>query len=204
MIVSWLERAAAALVSIPAVYDLVQRAAGQPTVADRLKRAVERLGPAARVLDVGSSEGGFAARLALDPVFLDVDPRPLAALRRRRPGARAAAADATRMPFRDSAFDVTLCAAVSHHLDDGQLAAVVSELARVTRGHLVFLDALRNERRPLSRWMWRFDRGRHPRTVGEIGGALDRRFRLTGPEEFTVRHQYALWVGSPRPSSLGR
>jgi len=192
-----LERAAAALVARPAVYAVVQALAGQARVAARLGSALASLAPHGPLLDVGSAEGGFASRLGLDPFFLDIDLRPLAALRRRRPRSRAAAGDATRLPCRDSAFDVSLCVAVSHHLDDGQLERVVSELARVTRGHLVFLDALRNDRRSLSRWLWRFDRGRHPRTRSELQSVLERRFRLRNPEEFTVHHQYALWIGSP-------
>ena len=196
---TWLQRVAASLVSRPAIYDLVQRAAGQPRLAEHVSRAVSLLGPLGRLLDVGTAEGGFAARLGLDAVLIDLDPRPLAALRRKRPSARAAAADATLMPFGPDAFDVTFCLLVSHHLDDEQLRGVVSELARVTSRKLVFLDAVRNEERALSRWMWRFDRGRHPRTAREIGDALAEGFLPDAPEAFTVRHQYSIWVLSPRP-----
>lgn len=192
-----IERWASALVARPFVYDLVQNLAGQARVAGRLRATVASLRPT-RILDVGSADGGFAARLELDPVFVDVDPRPLAALLRRRPGSRAAAADATSLPFGDGAFDTSLCVAVSHHLDDGQLERVVSELSRVSRRHLVFLDALRIDGRPLSRWLWKLDRGRHPRTKGELRSALERGFSLASEEEFTVYHRYVIWVATPR------
>jgi SAM-dependent methyltransferase len=193
-----LEKWAARIVSHPAVYRLVQNLAGQARVAARLRSALAEAGPGARLLDVGSAEGGFAARLGIDPVFVDLDPRPLAALLRRRRGSRAAAADATALPFADGAFDVSLCVAVTHHLDDRQLELVVADLARVTRRHLVFLDAVRNDGRALSRWMWKLDRGRYPRTREQLREALERRFTLSPAGEFTVYHQYALWVASPR------
>lgn len=193
-----LERLAGRIVSNPAVYRLVQNLAGQGQVAARLRSALAELEPRARLLDVGSAEGGFAARLGVDPVFVDLDPRPLAALLRRRHGSRAAAADATALPFADAAFDLSLCVAVTHHLDERQLELVVADLARVTRRHLVFLDALRNDGRALSRWMWKLDRGRYPRTREQLRQALERRFTLSVAREFTVYHQYVLWVASPR------
>lgn len=191
-----LDRMAAALVSRPSIYAMVQILAGQRRVAGRLGDALAAL-PPGRLLDVGSAEGGFASRLGRDPVFIDLDPRPLAALRRRGRGSRAAAADAACLPFAARAFEVSACVAVSHHLDDFQLERVVAELGRVTSGTLLFLDALRNDGRALSRWLWRYDRGRHPRTLDQLSGALQRRFRLLEKHEFTIYHQYVLWVASP-------
>lgn len=191
-----LDRMAAALVSHPSIYAVVQTLAGQGRVAERLGEALAAL-PPGRLLDVGSAEGGFASRLRRDPVFVDLDPRPLAALRRRGRGSRAAAADAASLPFLDRAFDVSVCVAVAHHLDDAELERVVAELRRVTSGTLLFLDALRNDGRALSRWLWRYDRGRHPRTLAQLSGALERRFRLLEKREFTIYHQYVLWVAAP-------
>jgi len=194
--VTWTQRLAASLVSRPSVYGLVQALAGQGRVAARLREALASL-PAGRLLDVGSADGGFASRLDREAVFVDLDPRPLVALRRRGRGSFAAAADAACLPFPDRAFDVSVCVAVSHHLDDGQLERVVAELGRVTSGTLLFLDALRNEDRAVSKWLWRYDRGRHPRTRDQLREALERRFQLGEKREFTVYHQYVLWVASP-------
>jgi Methyltransferase domain len=192
-----LERWFGAIVSRPAVYAIVQNLAGQAEIAARLRDAIAELGPLPVFLDVGSAEGGFSSRLDANPVFVDLDPRPLAALLRRRPAARALAADAAALPFADAAFDASLCVAVSHHLDDGQLDRVIGELARVSR-RVVFLDALRNDDRAVSRWLWRFDRGRHPRTRDRLRGALERRLIVEREGAFTVFHQYALWVATPR------
>lgn len=191
-----LQRLAAALVSRPRIYDLVQNLAGQARAAARLRSVLERL-PHRQVLDVGSAAGGFALRLGVDPVCLDLDLRPLLALRRRNQASIAVAGDASRLPFQDAAFELTLCVAVSHHLDDATLARVVSELSRVTSRNLLFLDALRSDHRPLSRWLWRHDRGRNPRTLDELRASLERRFRLCEEQRFTIYHQYVLWVASP-------
>jgi SAM-dependent methyltransferase len=192
-----LERVAASLVSRPAVYRLVQTLAGQRRVAERLRRSLPEAPAGSRFLDLGSSEGSFAAYLRIDPIFVDLDPRPLLTLRTRRPGSRVVAADAGALPFPDAAFDVTLCVAVAHHLDDSLFERVAAEIARVTRSHFVFLDPLRDEKRAVSRWLWRYDRGRFPRTRAEIERRLASHFSLSPPEEFAVFHRYVLWVGAP-------
>jgi SAM-dependent methyltransferase len=193
-----LQRLAAALVSRPFVYDLVQNLAGQAKVAARLRVALERL-PPGRVLDVGSSGGGFALRLGVKPVCLDLDLRPLLALRRRGRPAAPVAGDAAQLPFPDRTFDLTLCVALAHHVEDDVLAAVTSELSRVAAGYLIFLEPVRNDARRISRFLWRYDRGRHPRTAEALLAALERDFSVTERERFAVYHQYLLCVARPRP-----
>jgi ubiquinone/menaquinone biosynthesis C-methylase UbiE len=192
-----LQRLASALVSRPLVYDLVQNLAGQARVADRLREVVHRL-PHERVADIGSAEGGFALRLGVDPVFLDLDPRALGALRRKAPGARAVAADASRLPLPDGRLDMVLCVAVFHHLDDATLAAAVPELARVCSGRLLLLEPLRNDRRRISRWLWRYDRGRHPRTRDDLVASLATHFRVEEQIAFAVYHEYLICVAVPK------
>ncbi|MEO8430292.1 MAG: class I SAM-dependent methyltransferase [Acidobacteriota bacterium] len=192
-----LQRVAASLVSHPRIYDLVQNLAGQAKVAARLRTRLEAL-PHRRVLDVGSSEGGFAARLGVGPVCLDLDPRALAALRRRELVTKAVAADASALPFPGGTFDLTVCVAVFHHVDDATLSRVVSELSRITSGHLLFLDPLKNDARGISRWLWKYDRGRHPRDRETLLRALGEHFRVVVAEEFAVYHQYLLCVAIPR------
>ena len=195
-----LQRLAGGLASRPFVYDLVQNLAGQAKVAARLRVALERLS-SGRILDVGSSGGGFALRLGVNPVCLDLDLRPLLALRQRGRSATPVASDAAQLPFRDRTFDLTLCVALAHHVGDGVLAAVTSELSRVTSGYLVFLDPIRNDARRISRFLWRYDRGRHPRTAEALLAALERDFLVTVRERFAVYHEYLLCVATPRPQA---
>jgi len=192
-----LQRLASALVSQPLVYHLVQNLAGQAKVAARVREIVQRL-PHDRVADIGSSEGGFGLRLGVQPVFLDLDPRALRALRRRVPGARAVTADASRLPLSDGQLDLALCVAVFHHLDDATLAAAVPELARVCSGRLLLLEPLRNDQRRISRWLWRYDRGRHPRTRDELLTCLASHFRVEEEVAFAVYHEYLICVAVPR------
>jgi SAM-dependent methyltransferase len=196
---TWLQRFAASVVSRPVFYDLVQKAAGQEKVAQRLRAMASGL-PRRRVLDVGSSSGGLATRIGLRPICLDLDPRPLVRLRRRagRDASSAVAGDAARLPFPGAAFDLTLCAMVFHHLDDETVRRVVEELSRVTAGRLLFLEPLRNERRRVSRVLWKYDRGRHPRSRDELLALLGRAFELVDVREFAVYHEYVICLASPR------
>jgi ubiquinone/menaquinone biosynthesis C-methylase UbiE len=190
---TFLQRIAASLVSRPAIYDLVQRAAGQEIVSRRLRAATERL-PPALCLDVGGSSGGFARRLGAETVCLDVDLRPLLALKRSDPRARALAGDGARLPFPTGTFQRTLCVMVFHHVDDDTLPGLVAELSRVTSGHLVFLEPLLNPRRAVSRFLWNYDRGRHPRDRARLLDALSKNFVVEETTEFAVYHQYLLAI----------
>ena len=193
---SLLQRIAGALVSRPFIYDLVQSLAGQGYVVERLKAKAGRL-PHARVLDVGSSAGRMALRIGLIPVCLDLDARPILAIQKRGETLRAVVGDAALLPFPDAHFDLSLCVALFHHIDDPTLARVVGELSRVTSGHLLLLDPLRNDRRKTSRWLWKYDRGRHPRTREELTRSLEPAFQILDAEEFAVYHQYLLCVAKP-------
>ncbi len=192
-----LKNLARALVSVPAVYDFVQDLAGQPRMAERMRSTLAGLSKG-RTVDVGSSGGRLADRLGIDPVYVDIDVRPLNARRRRGGAAALVGADAGRLPFPAGCFDLALCFFVSHHLADAELAPVVAELARVTRGNLFFVDGVRNDRRAISRLLWRYDRGRNPRTKEQILAALSQRFELTDVDDFQIYHQYVLCVGRPR------
>jgi len=105
---------------------------------------------------------------------------------------------AARLPFPDRTFDLTLTVMIFHHLDDATVTGVLPELARVTSGHLLFLEPLLNDRRPISRWLWRYDRGRYPRARTELVERLERAFDLVEVDEFSVYHEYLLCVGKPR------
>jgi hypothetical protein len=46
----------------------------------------------------------------------------------------------------------------------------------------------------VSRILWRYDRGRHPRTAELLRKEIGRRFEVVVDEEFTVLHRYVLLV----------
>ena len=192
-----LQRLAAALVSRPFVYNLVQVVAGRNRVIKRLRDATGSL-PPGRILDVGSASGRVGLDLGIRPVCLDIDFLPLSDRRRRGTLDLAVQGDAARLPFARKSFDLTLCTAVSHHLDDDTLLAALAEIGHVTSGTFLFFDAIRNDSRWLSRWLWRFDRGRHPRTEEQLRQALERSFQPRTTAMFAVFHTYFLFLGTPR------
>ena len=87
---------------------------------------------------------------------------------------------------------------VFHHVDDETLPGLVAELSRVTSGHLVFLEPLLNPRRFVSRLLWNYDRGRHPRDRARLLDALSKSFVVEETTEFAVYHQYLLVIARPR------
>jgi len=198
---SLLRRIAAALVARPWFYDLVQNAAGRSVAVKQLK-AVLPQSPATRVLDVGSAGGSLSARLGFHPVSLDIDVLSVVAARRRSSDALALVGDAANLPFPTYCFDLSLCLDISHHLPDTAWSRMLAELSRVTGGTLIFLDAVRDDARNLSRFLWRYDRGRFPRTRDDILQALGREFLIRKIVEFSVYHRYVLCIASPGPAKI--
>jgi SAM-dependent methyltransferase len=133
-------------------------------------------------------------------VCLDLDPAKLQRFVRGHNAARALAADATRCSIRTGVADAVMAVKVTHHLDDAQLVAMVSEAARIIRpgGTLIVLDAVRTDR-VASRLLWTLDRGAYPRSPEAIQSAIRSAFTPVHVETFTARfrHQFLLCVGSP-------
>ncbi len=79
------------------------------------------------------------------------------------PMAEIVRADALRLPFGDDAFDAVTCTLTLHHFDDRAAAAVLREMARVSRGLVVVSDLERASAnylgaRLLALTLWRTDR----------------------------------------------
>jgi ubiquinone/menaquinone biosynthesis C-methylase UbiE len=187
------------IVAIPAVYDLVQKLAGR----NRSMRLVEshlRSAAGGTVLEVGAGTGMNASLLPPGAryLWLDHDPQKLAGFRARMPHAPALLCDGTRIALRERSVDVALCIAVSHHLTDSQLAELFCEIARVCRTRLVFLDAVARPDSLISRIMWRYDRGSHPRSPAVLQAAMERYFEIEHRERYVIYHEYLLCVGRPK------
>ncbi len=105
-----------------------------------------------RVLDVGCGTGTLLERVRQSDFEVHgVDPSAgmLRVLTNRCPGARAAVADGTGLPFRDATFDLVYCVAVLHHvIDPVAVSATLREMVRVTApgGHVLVWD--HNPRNP--------------------------------------------------------
>ncbi|MDQ4067960.1 MAG: methyltransferase domain-containing protein [Actinomycetota bacterium] len=107
--------------------------------------------PRAKVLDMGCGTGALLKRC--EPYFtvFGVDPSGgmLRVLATPRPDSRLAAADGSRLPFRQGVFDLVYCVAVLHHvIDPAAVKATLGEMVRVTSpgGHVIVWD--HNPRNP--------------------------------------------------------
>jgi SAM-dependent methyltransferase len=185
------------LVASPTLYNLLQRLCGTEHTLRRLRPLLADTA-GRRVLDVG---GGTGVALSVLPeprryLWLDTDPAKLRGLPSAVSGVRAVLGDATRLPLRPRSVDIALCLAMSHHLSDAQLEAMLGELARVVCQRLVFLDAV-VARSVRSHLLWAIDRGRHPRSAAALRAALERRFRILSLEEYAVHHRYLLCTAAP-------
>src|SRR5207247_4008528 len=78
----------------------------------------------------------------------DTRPSPLPQYRRRGQAGRLqfVRANALHLPFADASFDYAHTAMFLHHLDDADAAAVLREMARVSRRGIIAADLLRNRR----------------------------------------------------------
>ena len=183
--------------SHPAVYDRIQSAVGFRTVGAFIQPHLERTANGS-VLDIGAGTGNFRPFMpsTANYFWTDCDPLKLDGYRLKYGAANSALADATQLCYRDSSIDYAFCAAVSHHLTDPQLDRLFAEVARVVRHRFIFCDAVATDR-ILSRLMWHYDRGSHPRTIERLLAALSRHFRVEHHDHLTIYHRYLLCVASP-------
>jgi SAM-dependent methyltransferase len=133
-------------------------------------------------------------------VCIDLDLGRLRTVRERHAGAMAVLADATRPPLLPGRADLVVCRAITHHLPDGALEALLDEGARLLRpgGALLLLEILWPPAHGVARLLWHLDRGSNPRTAGHLRAALAARFDVVHAESFTVLHRYLLLIGRRR------
>jgi SAM-dependent methyltransferase len=187
------------LVAKPWLYNVAQNLAGAETVRRHLRPRLEETG-GKLVLDVGAGTGLYLSCFPASAryIWLDPDPQKLAGFHGTPNAARLALlGDATCLGLRRSAVDFAVCTNVTHHLDERQLGQCVDELARVVRGKLILHDAVKTAR-PVSRLLWRMDRGRHPRSREALVAAVERRFAIEHLERYATWHEYVLLVAVPR------
>ncbi|MGH7214997.1 MAG: class I SAM-dependent methyltransferase [Tepidisphaeraceae bacterium] len=196
------------LVSHPAVYDAVQRAAGAKAIARWLAAHTGEQRGSRVVLDLG---GGTGLHRALWPaaelyVCLDLDEQKLSGFRARHPRDAAVQGDAGAIPLASGCADAVFCSNMSHHLDDRVLSCMMAEAARVLKpdvGRLVFVDAVWAPRRLVGRLLWRYDRGSHPRTADHLRQTIAQHFRVARWERMAIFHEYVLCIAAPGDSRAG-
>ncbi len=150
-------------------------------------------GPAARVLDVGCGDGRHiveAARRGAFAVGLDYDRAELVKARARIGGQHVdlVVGDATRLPFRDGAFDAVICTETLEHLPDD--AGAMREIGRLLASGGQLLGAVPSHFTELV--YWRLSRGYWNTPGGHVRiyrpQMLRRRLRDAGLQLTSMRY----------------
>jgi SAM-dependent methyltransferase len=180
------------------LYDLIQYAVGANIVRRHLRPELRQVGEGI-VLDIGAGTGLYASCVpdSARYVWCDNDPEKLRGFQARRKSRPALLGDATNLPFIDKSVDWTLCVNMSHHLSDPELSLLLAEMQRVTRRAIVLHDPV-DDLRWMSRILWKYDRGSHPRTARTLLTALASRFTVHTVQEYARFHRYVLIVAAPR------
>jgi SAM-dependent methyltransferase len=191
-------RVAHRVASHPAVYDAIQRTVGTPRTRELLRQHLAGA-DGKTVLDVGAGTGRFRDALPAGAkyIWLDNDPQKLAGFKAKRPEDETIVADATTVPLGDKSVDYALCVAVAHHLPEDAFPRLVSELARVVRERVLFVDALR-EQAAIVKLLWGFDRGTYPRSADELLSALGEALQVDEVERYAKLHRYLFCAARPR------
>ncbi|MBI5927705.1 MAG: class I SAM-dependent methyltransferase [Chloroflexi bacterium] len=190
------------IVSNPSVYDRLQIMVGSKQIRQRLSTHLQQLPPHALVVDLGGGTGINHELLSTVSryICLDNDPVKLKGFREKYPTDFGLLGNATQVPLQSQSVDLVLCTAVSHHIPNEFLTAFFSEAMRILKpdGRFVFMDAVWNPQRPISRLLWRYDRGSYPRPLETLQGLLEQQGKILHHENFSIYHTYLIAVVAPK------
>jgi len=186
-------------VANPWIYDLVQCIAGSEKTYQNLMPYLAQTDNLI-VLDIGAGTGNLAQILPRSAKYLwmDCDTKKLEGFKAKNLSGLAILGDATKIPLKDKSVDYAICIAVTHHLSDTELDILFSEIARVIRLKLIFLDAVEHKESIISNIMWRYDRGSHPRQGQYICSAIKSYFEVEHLEHYKIYHHYLMCIGIPK------
>lgn len=164
---------------------------------DLIRRQVKAR-PGARLLDIGCGVGAHRKFFpAADYRGIDINPDYIVRATRLH-GGGFQAMDATRLAFADGEFDLTLCVATFHHLDDAQAAAAIRESWRVIRagGSVHIIDPVipADAGAWLKRWVFANDRGRFQRTEQAMRELASRVAPIAASERVSGRLHDVLYL----------
>lgn len=188
------------LLESPLLYDFIQKLAGADKTRSRVSPWFSQLSNQS-VLDVGAGTGAYAQLVPRSAAYVgvDFDIGKLHRLRDTFPGRTVVQGDATRLPIGNKAVDSGIAIALAHHLDDPGFAAMVSELSRVIRRRLIFLDPVWNPSSIRGRALWSIDRGAFPRTPDQLLEGISARFSIDHSQRYSIHHHYLFCVATPKP-----
>lgn len=170
---------------------------------------VERVGEVLRAqrprqwLDIGCGTGRFS-RLS-DGCYVGVDLSwakvRWASRHRIRPHRYFMVADLDQPAWKPRAFSHATIFDVIHHLDDGQLSQLLSQVRTWIREKLILADEVPRPGHPLAQLFYALDEGKHFRTWDAQVAALERDFKIERAERFISRrgiYEHTLFVCRPK------
>lgn len=172
----------------PAVYLLWQG----PFVRKKIAPVLRDLDASAprRVLDVGCGPGTNTRFFGPTVDYVGVDLSPLyVEYARRKHGRPFFVCDVARDPLPEGPFDVVLINSLMHHLNDEQVASLLTKVKGVLApaGELQIVDLILPPRPSLARFLALRDRGEYPRPSEEWQKLFE--------QHLTVRHYRPFNVG---------
>lgn len=188
------------IVQYPWIYEQVQLLAGREIVRHHLASQIALLDGNSRViLDLagGTGAGRTFWKSSSFYICLDIDLIKLQAFHRRQTQEIALYANALNIPLKHSSSDIIMFINVSHHLPVESFEQLLKESVRVLResGTFLFMDAVWEPNKLLSRLLWRYDRGSYPHTATCLRTAISKYYNIVDEQEFSVYHRYLLCRG---------
>jgi SAM-dependent methyltransferase len=179
-------RGAYALLRIPRVYSLLQRAIGGDHGQNRFVAEVVRPTGDARVVDFGAGTASIRRKLPAHCAYTAIEPNAsycnsIAETYDSKFTAVRCGGVETLEEFSNE-FDVALVVAVLHHVDDNEARRIIQAAHTALRanGRLITLDPCFHDRQPpVARFLARVDRGPYVRTIPEYMGLAEGVFEKT-------------------------
>jgi ubiquinone/menaquinone biosynthesis C-methylase UbiE len=194
------------LASNPRIYELSHRVARTHSLDSVLFAHTRDVSSCSSVLDVGGGAGSAQNLWSSDCLYvcLDIDQAMVRAFRPRRPLSQALLADAIHMPLGDGSVDQVLCKFVCHHIPDDRLGRLFQETRRVLKqsGSLLLIEPIWRSDSRVSRLLWRYDRGSHPRTPESLSSSVSEHFVIQHTERLKTWHTFAFYVATPKPKPV--
>jgi ubiquinone/menaquinone biosynthesis C-methylase UbiE len=188
------------------VYDLSQRIAGSGPLDATLREHTSKVPSTSRVLDVGGGTGRSRHLWPSECAYflLDADSRMLRGFAVSNHSGYAVRGDALRLPFADASIHWLLCKQVSHHIEEAHLVDLFGEIRRVLKpdGRVLFVDAVWRSESLISKLLWKYDRGSHPRTEEQLRDAIAVQFAVEGTWSLVNNHRYVAFLLVPKTQGI--